>query len=157
VNFGRRGGRREILQLDLTPMIDVVFQLVLFLVLASTFKREEVEPKPAEASSEGKASPGIQVDLPRASAQAVLADKKDVNVWISAEGKLFVDDQPVDFAGLRERLRAAAGVDPSTLVIVKADTGVAHGVVVRVMDTARTEGLTRLAIATEDPSQPSAP
>lgn len=148
MNFGRRGGRREIMHLDLTPMIDVVFQLVLFLLLATTFKREEESYR---AEGEGKLAPGIQVDLPRASAEAVLADKKDINVWITQQGQMFLDDQAVDIATLRSRFHDAAAADPSTLVIVKADAGVTHGSVVRVMDLARNQGLTRLAIATENP------
>ena len=156
MNFGRRAGRREIMHLDLTPMIDVVFQLVLFLLLATTFKREE-EQMPNPAEGEGKVAPGIQVDLPRASAQAVLADKKDINVWVTADGQMFLDDQPADFAQLRSRFVDAAGDDPSTMVIVKADADVSHGRVVRVMDLARNAGLGRLAIATENPAGSDAP
>jgi biopolymer transport protein ExbD len=137
------------MHLDLTPMIDVVFQLVLFLLLATTFKREDDMNR---AEGEGKLAPGIQVDLPRASAEAVLADKKDINVWITVDGQMFLDDQPADIAALRTRFREAASADPSTLVIVKADAGVTHGKVVRVMDLARNAGLVRLAIATENPS-----
>jgi biopolymer transport protein ExbD/biopolymer transport protein TolR len=114
-------------------MIDIVFQLVLFFMVSTTFV----------------STPGFQVDLPRASAEVVLSDKDDVNVWMTLEGAVYVNDQPVTLPELVTIFRRAAERDPDTLVIIKADTGVPHGRVVTAMDTARTQGLTRLAIATE--------
>ncbi len=119
--------------IDVTPMIDVVFQLVLFFMVSTNFVQ----------------SPGIQVDLPRSSAQTVLSDDKDVNIWMTVEGAVYVDDEPVTAERLRELLKSRARSDPNTLVVIKADTGVPHGRVVGVMDQARAQGLTRLAIATE--------
>ena len=119
--------------LDMAPMIDIVFQLVLFFMVSTTFVT----------------SPGIQVDLPRSSAQTVIAEKKDVNVWMTVDGAVYIDEEPVTESELDRTFRKAAADDPSTLVVIKADQGVQHGRVVTVMDMARAEGLTRLAIATE--------
>lgn len=133
--------------IDVTPMIDIVFQLVLFFMVSTTFV----------------SAPGIQVDLPRSSSQAVISDKEDVNIWVTAEGAVYVDEQPVTADRLRRILQRSAERDPNTLVIIKADAGVSHGRVVRVMDAARNEGLSRLAIATEvneqeaEPSGPDSP
>ena len=129
--FGR--ARREALRVDVTPLIDIIFQLVLFFMVSTTFVT----------------SPGIQVDLPRSSAQTILRDKDDINVWVTADGAVYVDDSPVDWKGLRKAFQDAGKANPSTLVVVKADEAVDHGRVVAVMDLARTYGLTRLAIATE--------
>lgn len=126
-------GRRPDPLVDVTPMIDVVFQLVLFFMVSTTFRT----------------APGIQVDLPRSSQDIVVADKDDVNIWMTLEGAIYVDDQPVTREGLDRRLQRTAERDPDTLVVIKADTGVEHGRVVSVMDLARARGLTRLAIATE--------
>jgi biopolymer transport protein ExbD/biopolymer transport protein TolR len=128
--------------IDVTPMIDIVFQLVLFFMVSTTFVN----------------APGIQVDLPRSSAQMLVSDKTDLNVWMTcapperggcAQGSVYVDDQPVTVDALRARFVAAAERDPDTLVVIKADEGVPHGRVVAVMDAARERGLSRLAIATE--------
>lgn len=129
--------------LDITPMIDIVFQLVLFFMVSTTFVN----------------SPGIQVDLPRSSAQTVIAEKKDVNIWMTCgtrleggacgDGAIYVGEDPVSEAELEDVLQDAADEDPSTLVVIKADKGVQHGRVVTVMDMARARGLSRLAIATE--------
>lgn len=126
--------------IDVTPMIDIVFQLVLFFMVSTTFI----------------SSPGIQVDLPRSSSQTVISDKEDINLWMTLDGAVFVDEEPVTASRLESVLRSAAERDPNTLVIIKADAGVDHGRVVTLMDLARTEGLTRLAIATEIPEEDDA-
>ncbi len=141
MNFGT--ARRPDPLIDITPMIDIVFQLVLFFMVSTTFI----------------SSPGFQVDLPRSSSQAVLSEAKDVNIWMTCgertgpgsctDGALYVDDKPVTAKELEALLTRTAARDPSTLVVIKADQGVQHGRVVTVMDMARTRGLTRLAIATE--------
>lgn len=133
--------RREDLHIDLTPMIDVVFQLVLFLVLATSIRQPE--------EGEQKDPAGIQVDLPKASATAVISAGQDLNVWISGDGSLYLGDAAIQPPALQRAFREAAGRDSGTLVIIKADRGTSHGRVVTVMDLARAEGLTRLAIATE--------
>lgn len=136
MNFRGRARGREIPNVDLTPMLDVTFNLVLFFVVTTSFVRAEENP-------------GIQVDLPRSSAQAIISDDRDINIWMTDQGAVYVDEQPVDVAELRRRLRERAAADPDTLVVIKADEGVSHGRVVQVMDQAKTLGLSRLAIATE--------
>lgn len=129
-------GRRADPMIDVTPMIDVVFQLLLFFMVSTTFIN----------------NPGIQVQLPKASSQVVMSEDRDVRVWVTGEGAVYVDDDPVDLDQLRLRLRRAAERDPDTLVVIKADAGVPHGRVVTVMDIARQEGLGRLGISTEAPA-----
>ena len=119
--------------IDVTPMIDIVFQLVLFFMVSTNF----IE------------SPGFEVELPQSSSQTVLSEDRDMQVWITTDGSVYVDDVAVSSAALAERFRQRAAENPDTLVIIKADTGVPHGRVVAVMDRARARGLTRLAIATE--------
>ena len=131
MNFG--GSRREELVVDVTPLIDIIFQLVLFFMVSTTFVT----------------SPGIQVDLPRSSAQTIFREKQDINIWVTDDGAVYLDDRPMSWEGLGQALAEAAGRDSSTLVIIKADQQVGHGRVVTVMDLARNKGLSRLAIATE--------
>ncbi len=131
--------------MDLTPMIDVVFQLVLFFTVTTTFVTDKVEQEDT-----------IQVDLPRAEAAQVSAGEGAVRVWVAVDGALAVEDQRTDLAGLRARLGAAAAQDPNTLIILRADGQAPHAQVVAVMDLARAVGLTRLAIATA-PGEGAAP
>ena len=135
MNFSRT--RREETRVDVTPLIDIIFQLVLFFMVSTTFI----------------AAPGIQVDLPRSSAQTILRDQQDVNIWMTDDGGVFVDEVPVTWSELSQTLSQVAQADTSTMVIIKADTSVDHGRVVTVMDLARSKGLSRLAIATDPGDQ----
>jgi biopolymer transport protein ExbD len=135
VNFTVR--RRDESRVDVTPLIDIIFQLVLFFMVSTTFVT----------------SPGIQVDLPRSSAQTIVREKQDINVWMTADGALYLEREAMTWQVLADRLSQAAVRDPNTMVIIKADTEVDHGRVVAVMDLARGRGLTRLAIATEVSSE----
>lgn len=131
--------RRPDPAIDLTPMIDVIFQLVLFFMVTMN-----------QATYDAlNAAPGIEVDLPRASAEAVISDARDISLWMARDGAVYADEVSVSTPELVQILRARARVDPSTQVVIKADQGVPHGRVVAVMDLARNQGLTRLAIATE--------
>ncbi len=131
MNFSR--SRRVEPVVDVTPLIDIIFQLVLFFMVSTTFV----------------SAPGIEVDLPRSSSDTVLRDTDDLNIWVSNDGAVYIEEDAVDFKGLTEALSEAARRNPSTLVVIKADKEVGHGRVVTVMDAARSRGLTQLAIATE--------
>ena len=131
MNFSSR--RRDEGTVDVTPLIDIIFQLVLFFMVSTTFVT----------------TPGIQVELPQSSSQTILREDNDIEIWVTREGSVQVDDAPVDWAGLRSSLATARQNNPSTLVIVKADKEVDHGRVVAVLDLARSLGLSQLAIATE--------
>lgn len=117
-------------------MIDIVFQLVLFFMVSTQFVQH----------------PGIQVDLPRSSAQTVLSEEGHINLWVTTGGAVFVDDRSTTLPELRALFERKAKADPSTTIVMKADGGVSHGRVVEIMDLAHSMGLTHLAIAT-DPAQ----
>ena len=135
MNFSR--ARRVDPVVDVTPLIDIIFQLVLFFMVSTTFV----------------SAPGIEVDLPRSSSDTVLRDTDDLNIWVSSDGAVYVDEEPVDYQGLKAALADAARSNHSTLIVIKADKDVGHGRVVAVMDAARSRGLTQLAIATEISAQ----
>ena len=120
--------------LDLTPLIDVVFLLLIFFMVSTTFIHEPG---------------GIKVDLPHSDTQEFIRESGEVVVEITESGGLFVDDVPVDEDALRAALRRTMRADPESVVIIKADRGVEHGRVVQVMDWSKRVGLYRLAVATE--------
>ncbi len=144
MNFTARRSREEPL-VDVTPLIDIIFQLVLFFMVSTTFV----------------SSQGIQVDLPRSSSDAILRDQEDLRIKVTADGAVYLDEVAVGWAELQRAVAAAARAKPGTLVVIKADKEVGHGRVVAVMDLARTYGLP-LAIATEanaleDGEEPAGP
>lgn len=120
--------------LDLTPLIDVVFLLLIFFMVSTTFIR---------------APGGIRVDLPHSDTQEFIQEGEEVVVKISEDGTIYVDDAPVSNDALKAELQRAVKRDPGTTVIIKADRAVEHGEVVRVMDLAKRIGLVKMAVATE--------
>lgn len=128
-----RRPRRDDARIEITPLVDMVFLLLIFFMLSTTFI----------------VTPGIKVNLPRSSAEKVTQEKKEVRVVITEDNKVFVDRVLVDEVELERRLEGVGQQDPQTLIIIKADAKAFHGKVVEVMDIAKQSGLDRLAIATQ--------
>ncbi len=125
----RRGAARGV-QIDLTPLIDVVFQLLIFFVLTATFQQ----------------NPSFRVKLPKAKNREVSAEPKAVVVEISPDGVIEVDKKRVDDKELELRLCAAAQADVSTAVNIRADESTQHQHVIKVMDAGKICGLERFGI-----------
>jgi biopolymer transport protein ExbD len=128
-----RRARRGPPQLDITPVVDTVFNLMIFFALSLNFI----------------SVPGIPVNLPRASSYTEAQQQRELTVAITREGRLFLDGKATTRGTLEEEMRRRQAEAPDTLVIINADTDARHGGVVEVMDLARTAGLSRLAIATQ--------
>ncbi len=122
--------------LDITPIVDTVFNLLIFFALSLNFI----------------STPGIQVNLPKSTAKEIAQEKKDLRVVMTSSNQLYINEKPVDLKGLSARFRKAAESDPETQILIQADRQVAHGKVVEVMDIARSLGLRRLAIVTQPKS-----
>jgi len=120
-------------RIDLTPMVDVVFLLLIFFMISTTF----VE------------SPGISIKLPESSAQTVDREPKEIKVYLSREGDIFYRNQKItldEYKGLLAEHQSDAAL---TTVLLMADQDSRHGKVVTLMDLARDAGYNKLAIATE--------
>ena len=119
--------------IDMTPVVDTIFNLLIFFALSMNFL----------------ANPGITVDLPDASAPQVAPRDGDIRVAVTPAGGIRLDGAPVTLEALGLRLRELAGERRDPQVHIRADRRVPHGLVVAVMDAARSAGLTRLAIMTQ--------
>ena len=135
MNFRKRTG--EELAIDLSSLIDVVFILLLFFMVSTTFER------PA----------AMKVTLPEASAEAELADPaKRLELVIDKEGKMYLNDQEL-VDDRRETLIAAftqeVGDNRKIPLVLRADRETPHHFVVTAMDVAAQLGFTNLSIATD--------
>jgi len=134
VSFGSRRARtrrgRGQANIDLTPLIDVVFQLLIFFLLTATFQN----------------NPSFKVKLPKAKNQDVTREPKAVVVNIGSSGEIEIEGKRVDDRELELRLCAAAQEDTSTGVNIRADESTPHQFVVKVMDVAKVCGLEKLGI-----------
>ena len=128
MKFRRRPPRKA--RIEIIPMIDTVFFLLVFFMMASL-----------SMTVHG----GIPVNLPKA-AKAEAA-RAPLTISIGRDGVVYLDREPVDTSQLAARLQARAQREPEVAVVIEADTDVAHGRVVDVMDAARVAGIGKLAIA----------
>lgn len=127
------------LDVKMTPMIDVVFLLLIFFVVTSTFLER----------------PGIDLTLPEAGSAPVAA-REELTVRLGADGGTWVDGVAVDPAALADSLSARLERDGGDRVVLEADERVSHGRVVQAMDAARRAGAEALVVGTrpEDPDRP---
>ena len=123
--------------IDITPVVDTVFNLLIFFALSLNFI----------------STPGIRVQLPKSAAQEITREKKDLRVVLTASDQLYLNEKPVDLDGLGAQFKKAAVSDRETQILIQADQRVPHGKVVEVMDLARSAGLYRLAIVTQPRSK----
>lgn len=128
--------RKDSSFIDITPIVDTVFNLLIFFALSLNFI----------------STPGIRVDLPKSAAQEITREKMDLRVVITAMDQLYLNERPVDFNGLGDHFKKAAQSNRETQILIQADQRVAHGKVVEIMDLARNAGLHRLAIVTQPKS-----
>ncbi|MBW1823217.1 MAG: biopolymer transporter ExbD [Deltaproteobacteria bacterium] len=118
--------------LDITPIVDTVFNLLIFFALSLNFI----------------VTPGIKVNLPESSTEEIVREKEEIVIVIKQGNEIFINNSSVSIEQLFLILSESAQRNRETLIIIQADQEVSHGRVVKVMDTAKRAGLTRLAIAT---------
>ena len=128
-----RRKQRESPLVDLTPMIDVVFLLLIFFMISTTF---------VETS-------GLSIKLPEASTTIAEQDQKEVKVYLSKEGVITVDKQEMTVAALKAHLKTFGKQGRDMTFLLLADKEALHGRVVELMDSAKNAGFGKLAIATE--------
>lgn len=132
MRFRRPRHKRGAIGLDMTPIIDCVFNLLIFFALSFNFG----------------VTPGIKVKLPEATAEALKKEKKEMTVSISKDGIFLLEGKTVTLNDLSREFKSLYAINPDAMVIVQGDTEALHGKVVQVMDSAKASGLNKLAIAT---------
>lgn len=136
-----RPKRRERADINLTPLIDVVFLLLIFFMVSTTFKDDA----------------RLRVQLPEARGEpAPAAESGMVRVLIDAEGYFRVDDLAVVDRRpetLRVALQGAAAALEAPAVLIQADARTPHQAVMTVLDAAARAGLARVAFAATQPQE----
>jgi len=136
----RRAPRRRA-RIEVIPMIDVVFFLLVFFMVASL---SMVQYR------------GVPVNLPRA-ATGSDPPARPATITVARDGQTYLEKEALPVAALGERLRGLVAKDAGTAVVINADEEVAHGRVVDVLDEVRGAGVGRLAIAIAHAGARSAP
>jgi len=134
MNF--RNKQEEVVDINLTPLIDVVFLLLIFFMVSTTFQK----------SSE------IQIDLPEASGE--VEEKKDfvVEISIDSQGRYYVNNRVLvdkSLATLKLAIRQTIGTHKNPQIVISADKNSTHQSVIIAMDAANQLGLSKFSLATK--------
>ncbi len=127
--------KSEEVDVNLTPLIDVVFLLLIFFMVSTTFKDQSE----------------IEIRLPTASEEPKEMTLESVAITIDDKGQFFVNDHPLintQLTTLKRALKEVVGDEKDPLIIVKADAMTPHQAVITAMDASRQLGFARLGFAT---------
>jgi biopolymer transport protein ExbD len=135
----RKGG----VDLNVTSLIDVLFLLLIFFMLTSTFKRAgELELNLPESSTSAPTGAGAAIE--------------GIDLVLTEQGTLLLDGTPTTFEALPAALSTLRARRPDAQASIQAEAGVAHGQVVRLLDAVRTAGFKGVGIGTTT-TKPAAP
>ena len=120
---------------NLTPLIDVVFLLLIFFMVSTTFEHQS----------------RIKIDLPEASAAPTSQEEERLEILIDAQGRYFIGDQQVvntTAKTLKSAISKAVGEREGLTVIIRADAETPHQAVITALDVTSQLGLTHISLAT---------
>ncbi len=119
-------------EINLTPMLDVVFIMLIFFIVTASFIKEA----------------GIDVNRPEASTADTMADAS-ILVAISPGDEIWIDRKQVDPRGVRAAIERLRAENPKGSMVIQADEDSTHEVLVLVMEAAKQAGVTNVAISGE--------
>jgi biopolymer transport protein ExbD len=119
-------------EVNLTPMLDVVFIMLIFFIVTASFVKES----------------GMDVNRPDA-ATAVVKPRGNILVAITPTGQIWIDKRQVDPRSVRANIERLYAENPQGAVVIQADTDSKNGLLVTVMDAAKLAGVENISIAAE--------
>ena len=128
----RQNRRKSESEVNLTPMLDVVFIMLIFFIVTASFVKES----------------GIEISRPGAST-AVRKEKGNILIAISANDQIWMNRRQVDPRALRANIERMHAENPQGAVIIQADKAAKTGLLVQVMDAARSAGVKSVSLAAD--------
>lgn len=132
MRLSRPSSAREEAQVDLTSMLDIVFIMLIFFIVTSSFVRES----------------GVEVNRPQASN---VVSQKDAGIFIAitSANDIYIDKRVVDVERVQATLEHLLLEQPEASLVIQADEHTYNGTVVKVMDAAKGAGVKKIALAAE--------
>ena len=127
-----REKKRRRVTINITSLIDVLFLLLIFFMVSSTFLER----------------PGMKLDLPKASHKESIR-MEGYTLFVTQEEKLFLNDEPVKLNELEAKLRKIAPEIEEEGIVLQADEQIRYGLVIEVMDMIKKSGIKKMVVATE--------
>src|SRR5690242_13325782 len=118
--------------IDMTPMIDMVFILLIFFMVTATFVKDMK----------------LELERPKASS-SVIASSKAIRLFIDRNGETYLDGEPIRVWSIQSKLRDLLNTASSKVVLIVTDDGVPAGKLIEVVDQARLAGAENVGVATK--------
>ena len=125
--------QQEEANVDITPMLDVVFIMLIFFIVTATFVKLS----------------GIEVNAPQASTSQV-QEKANILIAIDSDNRIWINRREVDFRSLRANIERLHAENPKGTVVIQADKLSYNDILVKVMDASRRAGVFDIALAAKD-------
>ena len=119
-------------EINITPMLDIVFIMLIFFIVTASFVRE----------------PGIDPNRPFAQTAAT-KELGNILIAVSNADQVWMDNRRVPFPSVRHFVEAAKAANPESSVVIVADQEASTGIVLDLMDSVRAAGVTSIALAAE--------
>mgnify|MGYP006239166629 FL=1 len=119
-------------QIDLTPMLDVVFIMLIFFIVTSTFVKES----------------GVDVSRPNADT-AVVTESNSIQIGITSSNQIFMDKRQIDKRAVRANVERGLAENAGAAVIIVADADSKTETLIEVMDQSRLAGATYVSVAAD--------
>lgn len=120
--------------IDMTPMLDVVFIMLIFFIVTASFVKES----------------GIDVNRPEA-ATAVKKDRANILIAISGKGEIWINKRKIDVRAVQANIERLHAENPQGTVVIQADKKSTTETLIKVMDASRAAGITDVSIAAQEP------
>jgi len=124
----------ENITINLTPLIDIVFILLIFFIVSSSLVKDS----------------GIKINRPTAQTATAL-ESKPIVVAINAQQEISIDQQPIALRAVRMRIEALRAENSHDSIMLLADVATSTGLLIEVMDQIRLAGVSNIAIAATKP------
>ena len=124
---------QEEAQIDLTPMLDVVFIMLIFFIVTSTFVKES----------------GVDVSRPNADT-AVVTDSNSIQIGITSSNQIFMDKRQIDKRAVRANVERGLAENPGAAVIIVADADSKTETLIEVMDQSWLAGAINVSVAADE-------
>jgi len=132
-----RAEKKRLPDLPMAPMIDCVFQLLIFFMVTTVFA----------------VTPGLDIKLPEAE-ESEAPPQENLFIVIDKDGNMKLNHRTVQMESLQQEIEnKRKQLDNTTVLVIQADEKTYHGIVVKVMDIAKKAGIEDLVIATEKPEE----
>jgi biopolymer transport protein ExbD len=132
MRYRRRQREEETAQIDMTSMMDVVFIMLIFFIVTTSFVKEA----------------GIEVNRPAATT-AQRQERGNIMIAVSDGGAIWIDGRQVDLRAVRANVERLRAENPEGAVVIQADEASRTGILVQVMDQVRLAGVLNVAIAAD--------